>query len=269
MSVRVSQLLAALDRLAPFALAEEWDNVGLLAGNPEARITTVLLGLDPTIPLLDEAIALGANTIITHHPVIFHPLKTIRTSSHTGLLLEKALTSRINLIACHTNLDNAAQGVSDALAHALGLDDLAPLVPGSAAGTGVGRIGVFAPALPVSRFLDRIFQVLRLDTLRVVGKVPDPVRTVALCGGSGSELAETAFDMGAELYLTAEIKHSTARWAEGCGFCLIDGSHYGTEQPVMPFLLQQLRSLAVQNAWPMEFLLSQSQGHPFTCLHNP
>jgi dinuclear metal center YbgI/SA1388 family protein len=267
MSVRIHQLLAALDQLAPFSLAEDWDNVGLLVGNPEAHVTAVLLGLDPGIQLLDEAIALGANTIITHHPVIFHPLKSILTNSHTGLLVEKALTRRINLIACHTNLDNAAEGVSDALACVLGLTNLAPLLPGSAAGSGSGRIGTLAPPLAAATFLDKLFHLLHLDTLRVAGKIPDVVKTVALCGGSGSEFAETAFKMGADLYLSAEMKHSTARWAEDCGFCIIDGTHYSTEQPAMPFLLHKLRTLAAQNAWSLDFFMSQTEKHPFTSIH--
>lgn len=267
MSVRMHQLLAALDQLAPFSLAEDWDNVGLLVGSPEAHVSAVLLGLDPTIRLLDEAIARGADTIITHHPVLFHPLKTILTNSHTGLLMEKALTNRINLIACHTNLDNAAEGVNDALARALGLTNLAPLIPGFTAGTGSGRIGALAPPLPASTFLDKLFHLLRLDTLRVAGRIPDMVKTVALCGGSGSELAETAFKMGADLYLSSEIKHSTARWAEDCGFCIIDGTHYSTEQPAMPFLLHKLRTLAAQNGWTLDFFLSQTEKHPFTSIH--
>jgi len=265
-NVSVHHVLACLDQLAPFSLAESWDNVGLLAGNPDTPVTSILLGLDPSIRLLDEAIARGANTIITHHPFIFHPLSTVLTSTPVGIFLEKALSRKINIISCHTNLDNAASGVSDALARTLGLTALTPLRPLALAGTdatGMGRIGTFDPPLSATAFMDKLFQTLQLATIQVAGRIPEQVKTVALCGGSGSELAETARSRGADLYLSAEIKHSTARWAEECGFCVIDGTHYGTEQPVMPFLQRKIQTLAATNNWSLEVFLTQTERHPF------
>jgi dinuclear metal center YbgI/SA1388 family protein len=266
MNVQVHQLLACLDQLAPFSLAESWDNVGLLAGNPEARITSVLLGLDPSLQLLDEAIALGANTLITHHPCIFHPLTSIITNTPGGIFLEKALSHKINIISCHTNLDNAVGGTSDALALALGLTALAPLGSGTIGATGVtgmGRIGIFDPPLSAPVLMARLVRVLQLETLQVAGRIPEQIKTMALCGGSGSELAETARAQGADLYLSAEIKHHTARWAEDCEFCVIDGTHYGTEQPVMPFLQGKMKEWATANNWSLEVFLTQTEKHPF------
>lgn len=271
MTMQIQQLLVGLDQFAPFSLAEEWDNVGLLVGNPEATVTSILLGLDPTIELLGEAILLGANTIITHHPCIFNPLTSIHTNTPAGIFLEKALSHKINIIACHTNLDNAASGVSDALAEALGLTSLSPLCPSGAmtknsvenSGTGTGRIGSFDPPLPASTFMTRLFHTLQLSSIQIAGKVPELVRIVALCGGSGSELAKVAQTRGADLYLSAEIKHSTARWAQECGFCIIDGSHYGTEQPVLPVFCRKIQELAASNNWSIDVFLTQSEKKPF------
>ncbi|MDD3815205.1 MAG: Nif3-like dinuclear metal center hexameric protein [Desulfocapsaceae bacterium] len=265
MSVQLHHLLEGLDQIAPFSLAESWDNVGLLVGHPEAYITSILLGLDPSLRLLDEAIDRGANTIITHHPCIFHPLATVITKTPAGAFLEKALSHKINIIACHTNLDNSAGGVSDALAWALGLTDLRPLRPGAPAETGAGRIGIFAPPLSATAFMDKLFQTLQLESIQIAGRLPERIKTVALCGGSGSDLVETARDKGADLYLSAEIKHSTARWAEESGFCVIDGTHYSTEQPVVPFLQSKIQTLAATNNWPLEVFLSQTERHPFIC----
>jgi dinuclear metal center YbgI/SA1388 family protein len=267
MSIQIHQLLAGLEQIAPFSLAENWDNVGLLVGNPEACVSAILLGLDPSIQLLDEAIARGADTIITHHPIIFHPLATILTNSPAGLFFEKALTHKMNVIACHTNLDNAAAGVSDALAEALGLTELTPLRPRTIVETGAGRIGSFNPPLTASAFMDKLFDVLKLDTIQIAGQIPAQVKTMALCGGSGSELAEIALLKGAGLYLSAEIKHNTARWAEECGFCVIDGTHYGTEKPAMSFLHRKLQVMAELNRWSLELFLSTTEKHPFTCYH--
>ncbi len=268
--IQVHHLLAALDHLAPFSLAEEWDNVGLLVGNPNAFVGSILLGLDPCLSLLDEAISLGVTTVITHHPCIFHPLTTILTTTPAGRFLEKALKHHMNIIACHTNLDNAVSGVSDALALALGLTDLTPLRPEAITergATGMGRIGSFANPLPAATFLDRLLQILQLPSIQIAGTIPEQISIVALCGGSGSELAETARDKGADIYLSAEIKHSTACWAEESGFCVIDGTHYGTEQPVIPFLHRQLQALATRNNWPLALLVSQTEKRPLHYYH--
>ena len=270
MNVQIKHILACLDQLAPFSLAEKWDNVGLLVGNPEAHVTSILLGLDPSLQLLDEAISRGANTLITHHPCIFHPLASVITNTPGGIFLEKALAHQINIISCHTNLDNAAEGTSDALALALGLTALVPLRPGAIEETGVtgmGRVGVFDPPLSAPAFITKLLEVLQLNTIQVAGRIPEQIKTIALCGGSGSELAEMARARGADLYLSAEIKHSTARWAEDCGFCVIDGTHYGTEQPVMPFLQGKMKKWAATNNWSLDVFLTQTEKHPFTYNH--
>jgi dinuclear metal center YbgI/SA1388 family protein len=265
--IQIHHLLTSLDHLAPFALAEEWDNVGLLLGHPLAPVGSILLGLDPSQALLDEAISLGATTIITHHPCIFHPLRAIFTSTPTGRFLAKALQHQINVIACHTNLDNAPDGVSDTLALALGLSNLSPLRPGPVierGATGAGRLGRFARPLSATSFMNRLLQVLQLPSVCVAGNLPAQIKTVGLCGGSGSELAEIAHNRGADLYLSAEIKHSVARWAEESGFCIIDGTHYGTEQPVLSVLHRQLQALAASNNWPLEILVSRAEKSPFS-----
>ena len=128
MATRIKDIICGLNGHAPFSLAEAWDNVGLLLGDPERQVCSLLIGLDPTCSLIDEAISLAADTIVTHHPLIFKPLPTINTAEPVGRFIEKAVLHRISVIACHTNLDSAANGVSDALARAIGLVDLAPLV---------------------------------------------------------------------------------------------------------------------------------------------
>jgi dinuclear metal center YbgI/SA1388 family protein len=263
--MRVKDLLGTLDRIAPFKLAEAWDNIGLLVGDPERKITAILIGLDPTGRLLDEAIGQGANTIITHHPLIFHPLPAINTSDPTGLFLEKALTNRMSVIACHTNLDSAHSGVSDVLADSLGLVQIEPLLPGDGLpGTGIGRIGNFPDGLNQVAFMNKIFHALGLPGVQVAGLLPDKIFRLAVCGGSGSDFAETAYKSGADVYLSAEIKHSTARWAQESGFCIIDGTHYATEQPVVKHLVTQLQLAADSENWGIPIRQTQTESHPFT-----
>lgn len=269
MTVRVKEILQSLNAAAPFSLAEAWDNVGLLVGNPEQEVTAVLAGLDPTNSLVDEALKNGANTIITHHPVIFKPLQAINTAEPSGRLLEKALANRIAIIGCHTNFDNASQGVSDYLALQLGLTKLTPLVPSSDSNrtdTGLGRLGIYPSPLTSAEFLTRVLNTLNLPCVQTAGILPDKVSTVAVCGGSGSELAAIALERGAEIYLSAEIKHSTAIWAAENDFCIIDGTHYATEKPAITLLVKKLREAGNKNNWKIKILQTKEEHHPFVVM---
>lgn len=247
-------------------MAEPWDNVGLLVGNPEQEVTAVIAGLDPTNSLVDEAIARGVNTIITHHPVIFKPLPSINTGDPSGRLLEKALSSRIAIIGCHTNFDSAEEGVSDVLAQQLGLRGLTPLVSAPGEGndhTGLGRTGTYPSPLTPAAFMSRVLDVLDLPSVLMAGKLPEKISRVAVCGGSGSDLAQIALEQNADVYLSAEIKHSTAIWAAENDFCIIDGTHYATEKPAVALLVKKLQETADENNWKIEILQTETERHPF------
>ncbi len=271
MPVKVKDIVESLNIEAPFSLAESWDNVGLLVGDSEQEVTAVLAGLDPTNRLVDEAIALGANTIITHHPAIFKPLSVINTAEPGGRLLQKVLANQISLIGCHTNFDSAREGVSDYLALQLGLTNLLPLIysPGdNTTDTGLGRIGTFPSPLSAVDFIARVLRTLHLPSVPMAGTMPPKISTVAICGGSGSDLAPIAFQRGADVYLSAEIKHSTAIWAVENDFCIIDGTHYATEKPAIALLVKKLSEASAQKSWNIKILETQGEHHPFVLLDN-
>ena len=244
MSVRIHHLLAHLHRLAPPELAEAWDNVGLIAGDGGEEIENVLVCLDVTLAAIDEAIHKNCQAIVSHHPPIFKPLSRIDLAEPTGQILRLALVHGIALIACHTNLDSAAGGVSDALAQALGLHGTSPLqtIPAHA-NAGLGRIGSFSPPVTAKEFLRRAAAITANPALLVTGILPETISRAAVCGGSGSEFAPLARRLGAEVYLAGEIKHSTALWARDSGFCLIDGGHWGTERLAVDILADWLHGL--------------------------
>ncbi len=269
MPLKVKDIVESLNQEAPFSLAESWDNVGLLVGNPEQEVTAVLAGLDPTNSLVDEAIAQGANIIITHHPVIFKPLHQINTAEPAGRLLQKALANRIAIIACHTNFDSAREGVSDYLAVKLGLTHLVPLVAStkdSEAATGLGRIGTYPSPLAAAEFVARILSTLKLPGVQMAGPLPGAISTVAICGGSGSDLAPLALQRGADVYLSAEIKHSTAIWAVENDFCIIDGTHYATEKPAVALLVKRLQEAGTKQGWNILIRQTQEEHPPFFLL---
>jgi len=270
MTIHVTELLQVLETFAPEALAEKWDNVGLLVGSPSNIVEKILIGLDPTNTLVDEAVKIGADTVITHHPVIFKPLSAIHTNDPAGRLLQKALVANINIIGCHTNLDSAVDGVNDVLASALGLTELEPLIPTATAeysSSGLGRIGIYRQPLDRDEFIRQLFDVLQLTCFDVAGTLPDKISKVAMCGGSGSDFAAAAYAIGADVYLSAEIKHATAVWANEVGFAVIDGGHYATEKPVTRYLEQKLTEIVGEKQWQIKIHLTETEKPPFVTVY--
>jgi len=274
-NLTVKELLETLDKIASFGLAEQWDNVGLMVGNPDQQIQGVLVALDPTEEVLAEAKECAADCIITHHPLIFNPLKGIYTNQPLGRFLRRALKNEISVIGCHTNLDQAVGGVNDVLAKSLGMVEfIRPLVPNKenqdrteasapSSETGFGRVGLLADTLSSKAFIERLCALLNLPLLRVAGQMPEDINTVAVCGGSGSDLAEAAFASGAQVYITGEVKHSTARWAEASGFCIIDAGHFATENPVVESLVKMLADVFAEQGANIPVKPSVKQKSPF------
>ena len=270
----VKDLLRILDNIAAFGLAEEWDNVGLMIGDPDREVRGILVALDPTEEILSEAKECGADCIITHHPLIFRPIKAVYTHQPLGKFLRCALENEITVIGSHTNLDQAGGGVNDVLASSLGLVESRPLVPtvkgdgeeqgrGGGEAAGFGRIGRLAQPLSREEFIERLCAFFNLPVLRVAGRLPAEVTSVAVCGGSGSELAETAYSSGAQVYVTGEVKHSTARWAEAAGFCIVDAGHFATENPVVVSLATALQDILTEEGISIPVKPSAKQQNPF------
>jgi len=267
----IKDLLAILDNFAAFGLAEKWDNVGLMVGSKEQQVHGIIVALDPTEEILAEAKECSADCIITHHPLIFNPLKSIYTNQPLGRFLQGALKSGTAVIGCHTNLDQTAGGVNDVLAAGLSLVDLQPLVPvetGPATDRdmdiGFGRVGRLADPLSREAFIRHLCDFFQLPGLRVAGDLPEIITTVAVCGGSGSELAEKAMAGGAQVYITGEVKHSTARWAEAAGFCIIDAGHFPTENPVVEALVKMLKEKFSAQGITVPVRSSARQQNPFS-----
>jgi dinuclear metal center YbgI/SA1388 family protein len=231
----VQTILSILEQIAPSSLASEWDNVGLLIGSLHTKVSGIALALDPTISLVADAQSLDANLIITHHPAIFQPLKHLRTDQPS--FVAAALRAGMNVIGCHTNFDASCSGVSDVLTNALGLTSVFPLLPQEQGShCGLGRIGVLPEPLAPEDFLSTLAEAIFLPWLLEAGPRPAAICKAAVCGGSCGDLAFTALEAGADVFITSEIKHHIARWAEEAGLWLIDGGHFATENPAMRHL---------------------------------
>ncbi len=254
----VNDIHSALQNLVPDTLAESWDNVGLLAGSPEQPVRRIMIALDPCMAVAEQAISKQCDLLITHHPMIFKPIRAVHTHTPAGAFLNAVLRAGISVIACHTNLDSVEGGVSQALAQHLGLADIRPLVPAAHAcgehgengeRCGLGSIGTYPKPVAASELIQRLRRFCAPEWILAAGIRPEQVSRVAVCGGSGSDLAETALAQGAEVYITAEVKHNVARWAEEAGIWLLDAGHFPTENPAMPLFAERLAKLFKSRNW--------------------
>lgn len=233
MALTVGQVYAAIDGFAPFELAEEWDNAGLLAGTPDTQVRGILCALELNPAVLREAVEMDCNLIVTHHPILFHARKNLREDEPEGAMLCALVRSGIALIAAHTNFDKAVPGVNDALAQRLELEDVqadeSGLRVGTPAQTTLGAFATFA-------------QQALGGPVRVYGEPDQIVHRAAVLGGAGGDFAKLARAVGADAYLTGEIAHHEAWDAYLCGLCVLEAGHAATELPAVELLVGGLQN---------------------------
>jgi len=219
MKATVTQIYDIINEIAPFEKAEAWDNVGLLAGSMKNEVTGILCALDFTEEVLLEAERLGANLIVTHHPILFAPRKRLTEDDYEGRVLCSLIRKNISLIAAHTNYDAASGGVNDILASALGLTNIRMVESDE---DSILRIGEIEP-IRLSDFRDKVSSILK-DVVRMYGDGEKIIKTVAVCGGSGGEYAPIAYNSGADVYVTGEMRyHDSLNFAlEGHASCMPD-----------------------------------------------
>ncbi len=258
MAVHFKEIIAEMERLAPLGLKEAWDNPGLLVGDPDKDIASILLTLDVTAENVAYAVDNGFDAIISHHPVIFSGLKALRTDTYDGRMFASLLSHGLSVYCAHTNLDSAVGGVNDVLARILELEDVRPL---GAEGTSaaMGRVGVFREAMKAAEALVFVKNKLNRPVLAYGGTVNEAViRKVALCGGAGTSFMAEAAAAGADMFVTGDMKYHDAQEAEKEGILLVDGGHYGTEFPVV-FELQRILSAAGgEKDWHVDFIVDST-----------
>ncbi|MBQ8237628.1 MAG: Nif3-like dinuclear metal center hexameric protein [Oscillospiraceae bacterium] len=234
----VADILHFIESIAPPHMAAEWDNVGLLCGRKDKAVRKILVALDPFRTVIDEAIALGADLIVTHHPLIFRsPLMAVNEDTEAGRCVLALIEHGIAAINAHTNLDMAPGGVNDVLAQTLGLTDIEIINP--VENYGLLRKGE-VPEQSLTTFLGSVREKLRCQGLRYVdgGK---SVRVVAVGGGSCADGMYEAIAAGCDTLVTSDIKYNQFRTAWELGLNLIDAGHFHTENPVMPVVAEKLR----------------------------
>jgi dinuclear metal center YbgI/SA1388 family protein len=272
MAIEQNDLFQIFDLIAPPNLAESWDNVGpQIVPNPIQDISKVLLCLDCYEPVIKEALSIGAELIVSHHPLIFSPLSTFIHNHYPCTLIHEIIRSGISLFVMHTNLDKAIGGVNDHLAAIAGLKGIAPLTSHSAGDDpnlseiGLGRIGNLSEPKKVADLCRFIKKRLGLHKIRFVGDPDLKVKRLAVCSGSGASLLDEASKQGAQALLTGDVKYHQAREAQGVGIVLIDAGHFATERIILPALKERLTEMVREkgDGTYLEIHISHTEEDPF------
>lgn len=251
-------IINIMQELAPEHLAESWDNSGFAIGDENACVKTILVALDVTDDVIDEAVNVGAELIVTHHPIIFSPIKKINASDILGRKIYKLIKNGINVYSAHTNLDIANGGTNDVLSDIVGLKNVDVLEYTSET-EGIGRIGILEKPATLSELAESLKYKLGLDSIRYCGEGSKKIKVVALCTGSGAEFIKTAYNKNADVYITSDIKYHDAQKAIDMGIALIDATHYSSENIVVPVIAQYLE----KNVVDVKVFVSKSDGQVF------
>ncbi|WP_403024723.1 Nif3-like dinuclear metal center hexameric protein [Salinibacterium sp. GXW1014] len=248
MPVSVNQVTHAVETLWPAAGAESWDAVGLLAGDPGATVERIHLAVDAVLDTAEEAVAADADLLLVHHPLLLRGVTSVAEDRYKGAVVARLIRGGCALIAAHTNADVVESGTSAALASRLGLEDLAPIVPGTIASRGLGRTGRLPQPTTLGRLARSLGDILPATAsgIRVAGDYERPVSRVALCAGAGDSLLGHPSVTDADVYITSDLRHHPASEARealrlGHGPALIDVSHWASEWLWLDTAAEQLR----------------------------
>jgi len=228
MSVKVKEVIDTLERFAPLPLQESYDNAGLQVGLTEAEVSGVLLCLDVTEEVMREAVELGCNLVVSHHPVLFRGLKQITDSTQVQRVVRMAIQNDISVYSAHTNLDKAEDGVNYCMAERLGLVDVTPIGD-------CGVMGYLSAPMDSRFFLDLVKDVFQCRCLMHNEPLSRPIQSVALCGGAGGFLLDEALKQEADAFLTGEMHyHMYMGHEQKIQICTL--GHYESEQYTIELL---------------------------------
>jgi len=241
--VTIRELYMKLDALYPRALSCAWDNDGLMiCPEPKRQAARVMLALDATEAAIRAAAAQQCDVLLTHHPLLFRPLKSLTPDDLSGRRLIGAWNGGVSVISLHTRLDAADGGVNDALAEALGLTVCGKF--GDEESPELGRLAEPASPLSASAFAENVRSALGCDAVQLTGD--HPVRRIALVGGDGKDFIRSAMAAGADTFVTGAAGYNMALDAAEMGLNIIEAGHYHTEAPVLPRLAQLCREAGAE-----------------------
>ncbi|MGG5171479.1 Nif3-like dinuclear metal center hexameric protein [Pseudarthrobacter sp. J1738] len=273
----LGEILLAVEELWPESLAESWDKVGLVSGHPGQEIKKICFAVDPTSAVIEDAIAAGADLLITHHPLLLKGVNSVAAVSAKGRAVHRLIESGTALLTVHTNGDAAVGGVSDVLADALGLQDVEPLSAATQGlpEEGIGRVGDLEDLMSLGDFAAKVYGLLPAVAggVRVAGDRDGLIRRVALCGGAGDSLFDAVTASGADVYITADLRHHPASEARENATndrpYLIDVSHFASEWLWLPVAAQALENVLTDQGHNVEIEVSTTNSDPWDFILTP
>lgn len=244
----LADVRAVAEQLWPEATAESWDRVGLVTGDNSREIGSIHFAVDAVRETVNEAITRGSDLLITHHPLMLRGVHTVAADTAKGSLIADLIRANCALLAAHTNADTPEGGVSDRIAHLLGLEHSAPIVPGAKLIDGLGRVGNLTEPVTLRELAERLASILpkTVTGVRVAGDSERLVQRVALCGGAGDSLLEHPSVLAADVYITSDLRHHPAQESVeqslvSGGPALIDVAHWASESLWLEGAAEQLR----------------------------
>lgn len=267
MAVTVEKAMELMKGFAPeeFQYKKDYDNIGLILGNKSAHVTKILCCLDVTEKIINEALKLGCEMIISHHPMIFLPIDRITSDTVLGKKLLLAAENKIAIYAAHTNLDFVSNGINDYVATLLGLRNVKPLDPYIDAAQGLGRVGDLANKVFCSVLKGEVETALKDKYVRMIGEPYAQVKRIAVInGGAGGETSyvDMAVKEGADCIITADIKHHVAMYALENGLTVIEPQHYTMEHCYISRLVQVLKIEAKAHKSEVEVVQALTEEGP-------
>ena len=269
----VKDIWRLLDSMAPFNIAEKWDNCGLQAGSIDWDVNGIMIGLDVSQPLIDAAAEKGADLVLTHHPMTLQPLRQFDFTTPVGSLIYTCAVNHISIISLHTNLDKAWGGLNDYFAHKIGLRDIGVLSPDEPlskvsssnleSSLGIGRVGSLTDALSAGEFAKTLKKVLGISNMRVTGDLNQFVQRIAICTGSGGGLIQDAVASGADVFITGDMKYHEARDVEQTGCVLMDVGHFASEHMSIDLLAEGLASALKNTGFSIDIHTFKKEKDPF------
>ncbi len=260
--MHLNELIAIIETIAPTKLAMDFDNVGLLIEPEKHEIKKLLFALDCTLNVAKEAVSLGVDMVITHHPLFFRGIKRLSYKHPDTAAAMTLVRHGIGMYAAHTNLDCANGGVNDVLAKKIGLSDISYLSDAACDEPPIGRIGVLETPIILSDFAKVVGSALNTK-VRYAGPTNKLIKRVALVGGTGGDMLELAQKCGADAFVTGEAKHSAALAAQVMDMGLIVAGHYETERPVLEDFISGLQEALSGLQYNVEVMIANEDSPSF------
>ncbi|MFL0251164.1 Nif3-like dinuclear metal center hexameric protein [Clostridium neuense] len=264
MSFKVKDLCYIIEEFAPKNLKEDYDNVGLMVGNTEAEVNSVLMALDCTLDVIDEAVLKKCNTIVTHHPLLFRRPNSITNETLQGTKILRLAENKINLYSAHTNFDSVQGGLNDIIVELLGFGR-GKVIAASYGNdnSGIGRLVELRTPITLENLCLNVKNKLGIKKLRYCGNDNTKIYKVAIINGSGQDFFESSKKLGVQCIITGDTSYHYVSDYNELGMCIIDAGHFGTEWPAVKVAASKLQSALDERKLNIDVYVSNSNVDPY------